>query len=284
MAGILTGNIDRFQTPVLPLVESPKMAISAEKLEAALSGLSRKVRLIARDECPSTNQLVKQAMDAENEQEAVLAVTGYQSEGEGRRGRLWHSPRGTDVLATLGVRLADFNYELDPRFPLLASVLVARGVNKASDVHLHTKWPNDLVSDERRKIGGILVRNTRSHLAIGIGVNVNGKRADYPEEIQWRVGTLSELAGRKLDLTRLTGAIIAELLLHFAGEHPLNADGLIDEWLDRSLTIGEPLLLHRDGELAEVTPLRLIRETCELIVRESDGSETLLSSADAIEY
>lgn len=260
------------------------MAINADKLAAALSGLHRKVRLILRDECSSTNRLVAQAMDTENAPEAVLAVTGYQSEGEGRRERSWHSPRGTDVLATLGVRLTAYGYELDPRFPLLASVLVARGVEEATNVHLHTKWPNDLVSSERRKICGILVRNTSSHLAIGIGINVNSKRADYPDEIQWRVGTLSELTGRQLDLTRLVSEIVAELLRHFTGEHPLTTDELIGEWLDRSLTIGEPLVLHRDAKLVEVTPLRLVRETGELIVRESDGCETILSSADAIEY
>lgn len=260
------------------------MALNAEKLEAALRDLHRKIHLIVQDECPSTNRLVARAMDAENAPGAVLAVTGYQSEGEGRRGRSWHSPRGTDVLATLGVRLTDYGYELDPRFPLLALVLVARGVEEATGIHLHTKWPNDLVSSERRKIGGILVRNAHSHLAVGIGINVNSKRADYPDEIQWRVGTLSEITGRQLDLTHLVSEIVAELLRHFAGEHPLTTDELIGEWLDRSLTIGEPLMLHRDEKLVEVTPLRLVRETGELIVRESDGSETILSSADAIEY
>ncbi len=260
------------------------MALHVEKLEDALSDLRQQVHLIAVDECASTNELVARAMDAENAPEAVLAVTNYQSEGQGRRGRSWHSPRGTDVLATLGVRLRDYGYELDQRFPLLASVLVARGVEETTKVHLHTKWPNDLVSSERRKIGGILVRNTSSHLAVGIGVNVNSKRADYPDEIQWRVETLSAVAGRDLDLTQLVIAIVTELLRHFAGEHPLIADELIGEWLDRSLTIGETLMLHRDAKLVEVTPLRLIRETGELVVRESDGSETILSSADAIEY
>ena len=260
------------------------MALNADKLEAALSDLRHKVNLVVRDECPSTNRLVAQVMDADNAPEAVLAVTGYQSEGEGRRERSWHSPRGTDVLATLGVRLREYNYELDPRFPLLASVLVARGVEEATSVYLHTKWPNDLVSGERRKTGGILIRNTSSHLAIGIGINVNSQRTDYPDEIRWRVGTISEIAGRQFDLTQLTGAIVSELLLHFAGKHPFTTDELIDEWLSRSLTIGEPLMLHRDGKLVEVTPLRLVRESGELVVQESDGSETVLSSADAIEY
>jgi len=260
------------------------MALHAEKLEAALGDLRRTVHLIVQDECPSTNELVARAMNAENAPEAVLAATNYQSEGEGRRGRSWHSPRGTDVLATLGVRLRDFGYELDPRFPLLASVLVARGVEEATRVHLHTKWPNDLVSSERRKMGGILIRNAISHLSVGIGINVNSQRTDYPEDIRWRVETLSAVAGRELDLTRLLVALVAELLRHFAGEHPLTTDELIGEWLDRSLTIGEPLVLHRGNELVEVVPLRLIRESGELVVRESDGSETILSSADAIEY
>jgi len=260
------------------------MTLNAEKLEAALGGPHWKVHLIVQDECANTNQLVAQVMDADNAPQAVLAATNYQSEGEGRRERSWHSPRGTDVLATLGVRLTDYSYGLDSRFPLLASELVARGVEETASVYLHTKWPNDLVSGERRKVGGILVRNKSSHLAIGIGINVNSKRTDYPEEIQWRVGTLSEIAGRQLDLTQLTGAIVSELLRHFTGEHPLITDELMDKWLDRSLTVGEPLMLYRDGKLVEVTPLRLVRETGELIVREGDGSETVLSSADAIEF
>ncbi len=259
------------------------MVLKPERLRAALSRWPD-LAVVVRDECPSTNRIVAEIMTADDAPRAALAVTDFQSAGEGRRGRSWVGPRGTDILATLGARLSEFGYELDLRFPLMACALIARGVERESTIRLHTKWPNDLVSRERKKVGGILIRNRPSHLAIGLGINVNSAPDDYPEDIRWRVTTLSAVAGRELDRTQLLGEIANELLGHIAGEHPLDGEELMDEWLSRSLTIGEPLLLHRGEELVEVTPLRLVRETGELVVRESDGSESVLNSADTIEY
>ena len=239
--------------------------------------------LVATAECTSTNELARQAIETPGAPPAILALSDYQTAGEGRAGRQWFAPGGSDVLMTLGVRHPVPAGEPEPRLPLLCAALAARGVERACGLRLGTKWPNDLTDSALRKVGGILVRNRRTHLAIGVGVNVNGLPEDYPGEFRPRVATLRELLGTPLAREVVAAEMASELLAFLMKRHPLDEEGLLDEWLARAAFFGQPLTLHRAGALIQVIPLRLNRETGELVVREADGAESVLSSAACIE-
>jgi BirA family biotin operon repressor/biotin-[acetyl-CoA-carboxylase] ligase len=61
------------------------------------------------------------------------------------------------------------------------------------------KWPNDLLVNGR-KLGGILIEMSTCGMRVpfaivGIGVNVNGVRTDWPEEVRDRATALAEWGG-----------------------------------------------------------------------------------------
>jgi len=243
----------------------------------------RKPHIIAVRECRSTNDLVHETFADPAAPDAVLAVADYQQSGQGRQGRTWYSLEGKDVLMTLGVRLDRYQVRVDSRLPLAIAVLVARGIKQATGVQLRTKWPNDLVDSGGRKLCGILLRNRATHFAIGIGLNVNGLPQDYPEEVRPRVATLREAAGKEFDRSTIVAALVRELFDFFEGNTGDTLESLIEQWTAHTATFALPMLLHQDGNLVEVTPLRLIAETGELVVRHKDGREETLSSAQLIE-
>lgn len=243
----------------------------------------RKPHIIAVRECRSTNDLVHETFADPAAPDAVLAVADYQQSGQGRQGRTWYSLEGKDVLMTLGVRLDRYQVRVDSRLPLAIAVLVARGIKQATGVQLRTKWPNDLVDREGRKVCGILIRNRTTHFAVGVGINVNSRREDYPADIRARVGTLCEVRGEEAGRAELVGAVARELLDFFEGNTGDTLESLIEQWTAHTATFALPMLLHQDGNLVEVTPLRLIAETGELVVRHKDGREETLSSAALIE-
>ena len=95
---------------------------------------------------------------------SVLART--QTGGRGRRGRIWQSPPG-NLYASLYVR------EAAPclRSALFWGSVLLQAVPELPDLCL--KWPNDPVTADGRKCGGILLEaDADGAVCIGIGVNL----------------------------------------------------------------------------------------------------------------
>jgi BirA family transcriptional regulator, biotin operon repressor / biotin---[acetyl-CoA-carboxylase] ligase len=138
------------------------MVRPADPLDAAAIDLPGvEVRVVER--CTSTNDLALQLPSP------VLIAAEEQTAGRGRRGRRWHSARGTGITFSLARRVRRPTREL-PALSLVAGVAAARAL-RALGANVSLKWPNDLVSGGA-KLGGILVE-TRSgnHAVIGIGIN-----------------------------------------------------------------------------------------------------------------
>ncbi len=79
--------------------------------------------------------------------------------------------------------------------PLLVSVAAAEAIRELSgdDVRLH--WPNDLFIGDR-KLGGVLCEggfkgSEPDAFVVGIGINVNQRRTDFPAELRERAASLS---------------------------------------------------------------------------------------------
>ena len=111
----------------------------------------------------------------------------------------------------------------------LAAALAARSAC-AAVAPVALKWPNDIVSDDGAKVGGLLIEteiagDRVTSVVIGIGINVNWPRSEMPAEIAGDATSLSELAGVPIDraglLAALLDALDSELLAVESGHSPL---------------------------------------------------------------
>ncbi|MDL2279464.1 hypothetical protein LJC15_02210 [Desulfovibrio sp. OttesenSCG-928-G11] len=105
-------------------------------------------------------------------------LSSCQSEGRGRLRRPWHSPRGNLHVT--------FRLPADPLFQgdsasLITGLMLLRAF-LALGFSLRLKWPNDLLLDDRCKVGGILLEEKNGVLLAGLGVNL----AEAPEAGQLR--------------------------------------------------------------------------------------------------
>ena len=174
----------------------------------------------------STNDRARELLD-EPGGEGRAVVTEEQTAGRGRRGRAWISPPGRNLM---------FSVALRPRIAAadawqlaLATALAARGACAAL-APVALKWPNDLVSDDGAKLGGVLLETTidgneLTAAVIGIGINVNWPRAEMPPQIAADATSLRELAGAPIDradlLSRLLDALDEELSAAEGGTSPV---------------------------------------------------------------
>lgn len=159
----------------------------------------------------------------------AVVVAERQVAGRGRRGRVWDSNHGT---LTFSVLLRGEAQDLSLGTLALLPLAVGVAAQHASQVG-GLKWPNDMLTLDRRKLAGILVeadlRGEEARRAIiGIGINVTGAPAGAAHLSEFQPGlTRAEVLGR----------ILREL------EHWLTAPAqdILRAWKTVSLTLGQPV-------------------------------------------
>ena len=141
-----------------------------------------------------------------------LVLAADQTAGRGRGVKSWWTGSGS-LAASIGLGLSESFLKrsdlagFSPKVGRLVAELVA---SRIPDGHrVEARLPNDVFVDGK-KIAGILIESpTPQQLVIGIGLNVNNRFADAPQEFQnVPITTLFDILHEELDLTE----IVVELL------------------------------------------------------------------------
>ena len=141
------------------------------------------------DKCASTNVealgIVKK--NPELMKTGVVLFTEWQSDGKGRRGGNWESPRSRDLLFSIALcpELAQAHWS---RLTHATALGICKAL-KNNEFNPEIKWPNDIYI-RNKKVAGILVESYPSTTAdtvsgtviIGVGVNVNSVQEDLNPE------------------------------------------------------------------------------------------------------
>lgn len=199
----------------------------------------------------------------------LVVVADAQTAGQGTRGRVWHAPAGTALLASWLFRPAPDEPAL---VGLLAGVAVARALDALGAPGARLKWPNDVLLDDR-KLAGVLSHGTSDSaggtLVLGIGVNVHQVAAELPEELGGRATSLA-LAGHAVDRLALLVRLTAELdRVAVAG----GRSAALDEWRGRAALLGRTVEVRREGAEPVTGIARDIAEDGALVVETAYGRE-----------
>jgi len=161
--------------------------------------------------CASTNDQVA-ARAAHGAPEGLLVAADEQTHGRGRRGRVWHSPKGESLCFSLLLRPTLPAPRTAP-LALLAGAALAEAL-AAFAFSPRLKWPNDILldtADGLRKVAGILAEMAGTgerarHVVLGVGCNVNTLK--FPELLAPVATSLRLVGGRELH----RGTLLASFL------------------------------------------------------------------------
>jgi BirA family biotin operon repressor/biotin-[acetyl-CoA-carboxylase] ligase len=150
--------------------------------------------------------------------EGAIVTTEEQTEGRGRLGRVWHSPPGSGVYLSIILR-PPLRPEDAPGIAVMTAVALADTLATYRPGRGQIKWPND-VWINGRKAAGILTelsaeKNKINHVTVGVGINVNHMKRDFPEELETIATSLRRELRKKVD--RL--ALLRLFLLNFEKEY-----------------------------------------------------------------
>jgi BirA family biotin operon repressor/biotin-[acetyl-CoA-carboxylase] ligase len=177
--------------------------------------------------CGSTNVEARKLAESSASPEGLLVVANQQDAGRGRLGRTWDTEPGHNLL---------FSIVLKPQvLPQLAPVCVlAWAAAMAEALDCQVKWPNDLVTAEGKKIGGILAELASEaeqvrFVVLGVGINVNQR--SFPDLPQ--ATSLAILQDQNLDRAELLGRLVTAI-----ESVPTDSVPSLELWRSRSHTLG----------------------------------------------
>ncbi len=239
-----------------------------------------KPKVLRYESLPSTNTELSR-LASEGAEEGVSVVADEQTAGRGRLQRAWSSPKGAGLY---------FSILLRPKIPtnhwplitMMAAVAVYDALGEACRFQADIKWPNDLLSGER-KICGILAETTETPAgrAVIVGIGINLTQNAYPAELADVATSISEVTER----TAEREAILAGLLRWLAHwysllNEPAGPESIVSAWSSRSsYAFGRLVQVSNGDEVWQGTTsgierdgaLRLLMENGEIkLVRAGD--------------
>lgn len=180
---------------------------------------------------PSTNtELARLA--SEGAPEGASVVAEEQTAGRGRLQRAWSSPKRAGLYFSILLRpTIPQNYW--PLITFMAAIAVGEALREAAGVETDIKWPNDVLSGER-KICGILAEaiDTPSGRAVILGIGINLTRNAFPPELTNVATSVSDAAGQPVDREQILTALLDALSRWYS---VLDEPGqIVDAWSNRS--------------------------------------------------
>ncbi len=191
----------------------------------------------------STNLEAFELIDEDDPADGTVVITDLQIQGKGRRGRSWFASPGKAVTFSV-LPKPEISTEQSGLLSLAAGTAVAEAVAQFG-LSPTLKWPND-IRINGKKCGGILVETRVSGgdvkwAVIGIGINVNERTEELPEE-------------------------------------QANGEAVRSAWLERCDHLNQTVNFSQDGEEKEGTFAGITQNGATII--ETAGKEVVLTGDD----
>ena len=193
-----------------------------------------KPKVLRFDSLPSTNtELARLA--SEGAEEGVSIVADEQTAGRGRLQRAWSSPKRAGLYFSILLR-PKIPQDQWPLITFMAALAVGDALNDSAGVKTDIKWPNDLLSGER-KICGILAESaeTPTGRAVIVGIGINLTSDAYPSELAAVATSVAQTTGREVEREALLAALLRALSRWYSLLHDVEgAEKVVAAWTSRS--------------------------------------------------
>ena len=204
----------------------------------------------------STNRIAKELAN-DGAVDGTLVIAEEQTGGKGRLGRSFFSPKYKSILMSIILKPNFLPHEA-PKCTLMTAVAVANAMIRF-DLQPAIKWPNDLLYDGR-KIVGILTEISAemsriNYIVIGIGINVNISRDEFPEDIRDIAASLSEVKGEKISRIDFLRALLEEFDKLYIEVNQNGFEEILNQWRKYNITLGKRIRVIPAGSDEEFSAI-----------------------------
>ena len=173
------------------------------------------MRIIKLNAIDSTNLFLRSLCLDTHVEDFTVVVAKHQTKGRGQMGTVWSSQDAKNLTFSVFKRFENLKLEQQFVISMVSSLAVINALKKMNLPKLSVKWPNDILS-ANKKICGILIENVikQNKVAgsvVGIGLNVN--QVDFSGLPQ--ASSILNITGASYDLDELLQSILNELKILF---------------------------------------------------------------------
>lgn len=144
-------------------------------------------KIIYFEEINSTNDTAKDLILNNKCANNTIIIAEHQTHGRGKGSSVFFSPKDVGIYMSIILN----NTNLDLKFiSMVTPLAVAQAIKKTANISAFIKWPNDILINSK-KVCGILIEaatdctsENLNYVIIGIGINVNNKKADFDDNIK----------------------------------------------------------------------------------------------------
>jgi BirA family biotin operon repressor/biotin-[acetyl-CoA-carboxylase] ligase len=194
-------------------MSAPSDRLIAAELSAALEGWGIGSEIVVVEETESTNDLVWKAVER-GVPEGFVVFAERQTKGRGQYGRRWESAAYLGLWFSVLLRPA-LTLAESPKLTVQLAEAVAAAIADETRCAPTIKWPNDIYLSGR-KVAGVLAEGRiaadGNYVAVaGIGININQRLDDFPDELRDTAGSLAMATGKNISRAKLAVALLKRL-------------------------------------------------------------------------
>lgn len=240
----------------------------------------------------STQRIVREWL-ADGVSEICVAVADEQTAGRGRLDREWQAAPGSALLVSAGFWPPHLSAAHAWRVAAVVAMAMREAALESMDsdpAELFLKWPNDIVvrdGDRLLKVAGVLAegvptKGRMESVIVGIGVNVDWAREDFPPDLADSMSSLREVwDGRGVDRATLLDRFLASL----AARYGALCEGTFEasEWSGMQVTTGALVSVDLGGREVSGIAAGVDSESGALLLQEApDGPLKAIEYGDVV--
>jgi BirA family biotin operon repressor/biotin-[acetyl-CoA-carboxylase] ligase len=231
----------------------------------------------------STNDVAK-TLAQQGAPEGTVVLAEQQTQGRGRQGRSFASPKGVGIYLSLLLR----PWGEASRFPqltLLVAVAVADTLAEESALPIDLKWPNDVCIHGKKVAGvlteGVFLPHVSPAVIIGIGINVNTTLEHLPPDLHAHVTSLALAAGHSWARPPLIALLLSHLERLYQTFQQVGIAPILSRWLHYSRIVGRRALFPQEHGMVAGVVLGLDDDGA-LVVQDAAGQRQRVVSGGVI--
>lgn len=233
-------------------------------------------RIIVLNMVDSTNLYVRSLCNL-RATEGTAVFASCQTDGRGRRGRIWQSPDSDGVYMSV-LLTPDMPYDKLSLLSLYGAVAVRTAIKEVTGLECDIKWPNDL-QYKGKKLCGILCEiigevNNDFCCIVGIGINANTKKRGFDKDIRDIATSIFLETGVRVNRCKLGAAVLNHLYrLYKGGEFSM------EEYKKYCITLNKDITVIR-GESEMKAYAYGIAKSGGLLVETENGKRMEVNSGE----
>lgn len=213
--------------------------------------------------------------------EGTVVIAETQTQGKGRLGRRWVSPKGGIWLSI--ILRPEVTPVETPKITMIGSLAVAKAIAELFRLEVKLKWPNDVVVRTFSGIGfkkvcGVLTEMVSgisrvNYVITGLGINVNNR---IPPALRGAAISLNEVVGRNLPRRKLLRKVLEKFDKYYLDFKKQGMGAILQECKRISAVLDKEVKIECADEIIEGKALD-IDEYGALIVETENGRKRVVA-------